>query len=966
MANHATEKNTVQNPLIKYAVKSGWEYISPEQAVILRKGEAGVLFYDLLRDKLHALNKKLDSDSIDDVVKRIEQAKPTIEGNYAILKFLHGEQTVHLASEKRDVNVQVIDFDNPDNNVFQVTDEWSFTNGRFTNRQDVVFLINGIPVIVVETKSAQKEEGIAEGVDQIRRYHSETPEMLALAQVFDVTHLFDFYYGVTWAISRKNLFKWKDAADADFEAKVSSFFDKDKVLRLIRDYVVFTKKDDELSKIILRQHQTRAVEKAVDRALDPQKRTGLIWHTQGSGKTYTMITVASKLIKNENLKKPTIIMLVDRNELETQLFNNLTSYGFDSVEVALTKSHLQKLLKSDFRGLLVTMIHKFDKVPADMNLRDNIIVLVDEAHRTTSGDLGNYLFACIPNATFIGFTGTPIDKIAYGKGTFKVFGTTDEKGYLDKYSIAESIEDGTTLSLNYTLAPNDMLVPKEQLEKEFLALKEAEGVSDIEELNKVLEKAVNLRNFLKSKDRVAKVAQVVARHYKENVEPLGYKAFLVGVDREACALLKEELDKLLPPDFSSVVFTGTNNDKPLLKKYHLSEDGEKQIRKKFIAADTYPKILIVTEKLLTGFDAPILYAMYLDKPMRDHTLLQAIARVNRPYEDKAGKKKPYGFVMDFVGIFENLEKALSFDSDVVSGVIKDLKLLKDLFATLMREKAQPYLQLAQAKMNDKMVEKIVYYFSDKNKRDEFNRFYREVGMLYEIISPDASLRPYIDDYTTLSEIFKILKNAFDPRIYVDREFLRKTASLVRDKVTSSAIDASLPVYPMDKDLIEKLKAKHATDAVRVINLIKIIRQWVEGGQEKEPYLIEIGERAEKVRGLYEDRQLTTKEALAELEKLVNQTVAAKDMRTDRKMDVRCFTVFWVLREEGLKDEIADTVSRELAGHLGEYQDWDGNDETKRQMKAAMYKTLMKTPVNERMFEVVERVLKLQTDMRSRV
>lgn len=402
------------------------------------------------------------------------------------------------------------------------------------------------------------------------------------------------------------------------------------------------------------------------------------------------------------------------------------------------------------------------------------------------------------------------------------------------------------------------------------------------------------------------------------------------------------------------------------KDWQAVKDDEKQIRKKFIMADTYPKILIVTEKLLTGFDAPILYAMYLDKPMRDHTLLQAIARVNRPYEDKVGKKKPYGFVMDFVGIFENLEKALAFDSDVVSGVIKDLKLLKDLFATLMREKAQPYLQLAQGKMDDKMVEKIVYDFSNKDKRDEFNRFYREVGMLYEIISPDASLRPYIDDYTTLSEIFKILHNAFDPRIYVDREFLRKTAALVRDKITSTAIDASLPIYPMDNDLIEKLKAKHATDTVRVINLIKIIRQWVEGGQEKEPYLIEIGERAEKVRGLYEDRQLTTKEALAELEKLVDQTVEAKDLRTAKKMDVRCFTVFWVLREEGLKDEIADTVSREIAGYLGEFQDWDGNDETKRQMKAAMYKTLMKTPINNRMVEVVDRVLKLQTDMRSRV
>ena len=162
-------------------------------------------------------------------------------------------------------------------------------------------------------------------------------------------------------------------------------------------------------------------------------------------------------------------------------------------------------------------------------------MLIDEAHRTTGGDLGNFLMAGLPNASFIGFTGTPVDKTAYGKGTFKTFGCEDDQGYLHKYSIAESIEDGTTLPLYYNLAPNEMLVPHEIMEKEFLALAETEGIADIEELNKILERAVNLKNFLKGKDRVPKVAQYVADHFRQNVEPLGYKAFLVAVDREACA-----------------------------------------------------------------------------------------------------------------------------------------------------------------------------------------------------------------------------------------------------------------------------------------------------------------------------------------------------------------------------------------------------------------------------------------------
>ena len=330
------------------------------------------------------------------------------------------------------------------------------------------------------------------------------------------------------------------------------------------------------------------------------------------------------------------------------------------------------------------MIHKFRDMPANLNLRRNIFVLIDEAHRTTGGDLGNFLMAGLPNATFIGFTGTPVDKTAYGKGTFKTFGCEDDKGYLHKYSIAESIEDGTTLPLYYNLAPNEMLVPHEIMEKEFLALAETEGIADIEELNKILERAVNLKNFLKGKDRVKKVARYVADHFRENVEPLGYKAFLVAVDREACAFYKEALDAILPPEYSEIVFTGNNNDPAHLKKWHLDPKREKQIRKNFIKVGEWPKILIVTEKLLTGFDAPILYAMYLDKPMRDHTLLQAIARVNRPYENEAAEMvKPHGFVLDFVGIFDKLEKALAFDSDEINAIVKDIGLLKQLFKAKM-------------------------------------------------------------------------------------------------------------------------------------------------------------------------------------------------------------------------------------------------------------------------------------------
>ena len=310
-------------------------------------------------------------------------------------------------------------------------------------------------------------------------------------------------------------------------------------------------------------------------------------------------------------------------------------------------------------------------------------MLIDEAHRTTGGDLGNYLFAALPNATMIGFTGTPIDKTAYGKGTFKTFGVDDAQGYLHKYSIAESIEDGTTLPLFYALAPNELLANAEIMEKEFWSLAETEGVADIAELNKILERAVNLKNFLKADERVDKVAQYVAEHYRANVEPLGLQGVRGGGRSAGLRQVQEGAGQATcrpsTPRSSTPATTTTRRSS---KSSTCDEKDERQIRKDFAKFGTLPKILIVTEKLLTGYDAPVLYAMYLDKPMRDHALLQAIARVNRPYENEAEEMvKPHGFVLDFVGIFDKLERALAFDSDEVDAIIKDLGLLKALFKT---------------------------------------------------------------------------------------------------------------------------------------------------------------------------------------------------------------------------------------------------------------------------------------------
>ncbi len=962
MTRLSSERLTVQNPLIRYAAEAGWEYLPPEEALRLRRGETSPILWDVFINQAQRLNPGVvDHLAAEEQAKRLTRVPPTIEGNLQAWEFLKGIKTVFVENERRERNLRLLDFDEPRHNAFHVTDEFRFTNGVHTIRVDIVFLLNGIPIILIETKAAAKIEGLNDALEQVRRYHREGPELCALLQVFGLTHLVQYYYGATWNTLAKNLFNWKEEnAGRDFETLVKTFVAPERVLRVLRDFILFTRKDDELSKVILRPHQMRAVERALNRARDPRKRHGLIWHTQGSGKTYTMITIAKRLIEDPIFENPTVLMIVDRNELETQLFGNLaaTWLGKDTrplqklgyytqtgnVYIAESKMGIRELLKNDTRGLIVSMIHKFDDIPANLSKRRNTFVLVDEAHRSTGGDLGNYLMGALPNATYVGFTGTPIDRTAHGEGTFKVFGRDDPQGYLDKYSISESIEDGTTVPLYYSLAPNELRVDRATLDREFLDLVEAEGMSDIEDLNRILDKAVTLRNMLKNRERIQRIAQYIAKHFTKAVEPSGYKAFIVGVDREACALYKDALDKYLPPDYSQVVISPGHNDPPELARHHLAEEEEKQIRKQFVQRDSQPKILIVTEKLLTGYDAPILYCMYLDKPMRDHVLLQAIARVNRPYEDDNGKHKPGGFVLDFVGIFENLEKALAFDSKDVQSVIEGLHTLQARFRGEMIAGRIDYLALAEGKSADKAAEAILEGFRDEEKRQRYYRFFNELEDIYEILSPDPFLREFMDDYRRLADIYALLRSAYEGKDISDKELARKTAYLVQEHTQVGVIHEAVTIYEINPQTLEKIAQSNQPDTVKVFNLIKSIAQKVSDEAVTAPYLLSIGERAEAIAEAFKERQLNTQEALKELEDLVRDINEAERDQAERKISGESFAIFWLLKREGLAVEEAEAIARKMAQVLDEQPHWHASEHQARQVRRALYEHLQHTAI----------------------
>ena len=980
------EAQAVQFPMVRHAAEIGWTPLPPTEALAIRGGEAGLLFQGVLEAVLRRFNPWMSDTAVRSVVENLQALPPDIDGNRQMLAWLRGERQWYDEAEERHRQVRLVDFDDPSANVLHVTWEWRLKPpARKANRADVMFVVNGVPVAIVEHKNPTDANAIETGITQLRRYERETPELMGAAQLFNVTHLLDYWYGVTWSLSRRFMARWKQRTEDSYRFAVQSFFEPTDFLRTLRDWILFYVEDGETRKSVLRQHQCRAVDRIVERCAESAKRRGLVWHTQGSGKTFTLLTAARLVLERRDVfQNPTVLVVVDRTELEGQLAGWVERLLGEMQQQAIavwrasSRAELQDLLINDRRGLIISMIHKFEGIDRDANLRDNVYVFIDEAHRSVARDLGTYLMAALPNSTIIGFTGTPVDRTAHGEGTFKIFGPDDDQGYLDKYSIAESIDDETTLPIRHVMAPSEMTVPSEQLDREFFALAEMEGVSDVDELNHVLDRAVGLRTFLTADDRIEKVAAFVADHYRENVAPLGYKAFLVGVNREACAKYKRALDKLLPPEWTEPVYSENTSDvveRPLVAALQLSPQREAATRLMFKKADEAPKILIVTDKLLTGFDAPLLYCIYLDKPMRDHVLLQAIARVNRPYVDDEGARKPIGLVVDFVGVLRELKKALRFDSSDVSGVIEDLHLLMGDFRDRMQEATADYLmdeadesgdeagesEVKADESEDERLERIVYgRFLDLEQRTTFFEAYKKIEALWEILSPSSELRDYIDSYRQLARLYAVVKNAYADNVEFVTDLANKTRRIVQEGVVQEGLRNLTNPVTFDVETLDVLQGESGTDEAKVFNLVRGLQQEIATELEKRSILIPLKERADSILKDLEHRQTTGGEALDQLATLAKEKKAAFEAANESGLSPRAFGVYWAFKEDPRFREAgisAVVVATEAEASLNRYPNAAVNAEEKRLLRSALYQPLLQLKKDER-GEVVDGILAL--------
>ena len=957
-----TESTAVQFPMIRHAEAIGWIPVPPDIALQKRGGEAGTLFRDEIEGALRRFNAWMTDDAIRSVIDRFEAIPPTIEGNREILSWLRGERQWYDENEQRHRRVRFIDFENPGNNVLHVTWEWKIKPpARKGNRADVMFVVNGIPVAIVEHKNPTDADAIERGITQLRRYEKETPELMGAAQLFNVTHLLEYWYGVTWNVSHRFMARWKERPEDTYRFAVQSFFEPTDFLRTLRDWILFYVEDGETKKSVLRQHQRRATDRIVERCSSQEKRRGLIWHTQGSGKTFTLLTAARLILEREDrFRTPTVVVVVDRTELEghlkgwvERLLGEMQQQAI-AISRANSKDDLRDLFTTDRRGLIVSMIHKFEGIEKNANTRDNIYVFIDEAHRSVAKDLGTYLMAALPNATIIGFTGTPIARTHQGEGTFKIFGAEDERGYLDKYTIAESIEDETTLPIRHTMAPSEMTVPAERLDQEFFALAESEAVTDVDELNKVLDRAVGLRTFLTADDRIEKVAAFVADHFRENVRPLGYKAFLVAVNREACAGYKRALDKHLPSEWSTAVYTKNSDDiveRPLVAELQLSPEREADVCLMFKKAGENPQILIVTDKLLTGYDAKLLYCMYLDKPMRDHVLLQAIARVNRPYVDANAGRKRVGLVVDFVGVLGELKKALRFDSEDVSGVIEGLDRLMEDFLEKIRKAKVNYLTGEGDAYADEHLERIVYgRFLDPESREEFFATYKEIEALWEILSPSPELRDHIEAFGKLARLYATVRNAYAKTVHYQTDLAQKTRRMVQEGAVQYRLGDFTKTVTFDADTLATLRGEAGPKEAKVFNLVRGLRQEIENQPELEPILIPLKERAEGILQDLERRRTDGLAAMDLLMALAREKEAAVEELKNSGLEPRAFGVYWTLKnDEGLRAAGIDPMelARDTEALLNRFPHAAVNAEEKRRLRADLYKPLLSLAEEER-------------------
>lgn len=866
----------------KVIAKNGWKYIPAEQ---LPRKYSDVLVEPMVKSALMRLNPVIAEDPTraDEVLQKIRAIILSVEPhslvthNEEFKNLVFDNNSFHFGENGRDVPISFFGYgDDADKNEYVITNQWVYPRADGGKRLDIVLLINGFPIAIGELKTPTREAiSWMDGAGDILAYEKSIPQMF-------VTNVFNFASeGKTFRYSSINapLSVWgpwhtnghkTEGTLKDVEQSITDMIVPGIIMDIFRFYTLYaTDKEYRKYKIICRYQQFEGANMIVDRVVQGHPKKGLIWHFQGSGKSLLMVFAAQKLRMTKSLNNPTVIIVDDRIDLETQITATFNASDIPNLEKAFSGERLEQLLKGDARKIIITTIFKFNDVSGCLNGRDNIILMVDEAHRTQEGSLGEKMRTALPNAFFFGLTGTPINK--RDRNTFHAFGAVEDKsGYMSKYSFADSIRDGATLPLNFEPVPVELHINQEVINEEFDDMVKRAGLTQKQQADII--KRVRIEAIMKNPDRIRKVCEHIADHFMTKVDPNGFKGQVVCYDRECCVLYKQELDRLLGPDASTIVMDTNNDKEDRYKEWRRDRDEESKLLDYFRNPRTKLKLVIVTSKLLTGFDAPILQVMYLDKPMKDHTLLQAICRTNRVY----GHDKTNGLIVDYVGIFDDVAKALDFDEKSVQTVISNIESVKKEIPRLISKCLEYFPGVDRTQEGWEGLIAAQECLPTSKEKDKFGADYRVLNRAYNAVSPDPFLKDYLFDYKWLSKVYESVRPTDNTGALIWASLGAKTIDLVNQNIEVSDVDQTddSDILELDSELIEAFiqgdrGAKRMAKKVE-IDLVARINSYTD-----DPKFISIGEKLEKLREQQEQGLITSIEFLKRLLELAREAAEAE-------------------------------------------------------------------------------------------
>ncbi|WP_153392717.1 type I restriction endonuclease subunit R [Ornithinicoccus halotolerans] len=905
------EATTVQDPVIDLLKDRGWRHVPGHQ---LARGTEQVFVESALVDALVRLNPVIAErpERAEEVLAQLRMLvlsvadEGLVETNRAFASWLRGMATYQFTGTKFHEPIRLVDFENPGANSLVVSDEVTMGTPGHSARFDIVLWVNGLPLVVGEAKTAvdAKVSWVKGAKDIAGVYEPGWPEFFVPNLLSFSTEGREFHYGAvrqdieTWQM-------WGSTADpatlAGWERVarcVQLLLDPGTVLNVLANYTVYELKTrhgqaPRLVKILARYPQYEAVEAICARARDGIKRQGLVHHTQGSGKTLAMVFAAAQLLRDPALANPTVVMIADRVQLVAQTYEQFRTTDMPRLSTPESAAELRAALARDQRGLVFTTVHKFAGAGL-LNERDNIIVLVDEAHRTQEGQLGNHLRAALPNARFFGFTGTPIADL--DRNTFALFGDPDDPGHaLNTYDSDRSIADGTTVPIHVQPRLVDFHIDREGLEAAFETLAEAEEL-DVEQREFLTKKVSTVSTFFSNPERIEAVVADMVAHFYATVDPLGMKAQVVVNDRALCVAYEAELTRQLlarageseAPDEAAVVMSVGSKDPPEWQEYKLSAHAENDLLDRFRKVGEPLKFLIVTSKLGTGFDAPIEGVMYLDKPMKLHTLYQTISRTNRRWKHPhTGQEKRYGLIVDYVGLGDGFARAMSPANPEAKQREIELDALIETFTDELDEVLDRFAGIDRTSATFESLQAARQRIPDGKTRDRFAARFQLLQGIWETCYPDMRLDAHREDYRWLSKVYESVMPVDTSNELLWHRLGAKTLDLVHGHIGQVTVtDSSVTAVIADVETIAKLVEEGLIDpddaevktktADEVIDSIAgRIRKRMAGPHGDHPAYRGLAERLEQLRDRAVGRAQDSQALLREIFELARDVTAAE-------------------------------------------------------------------------------------------